>query len=534
MKTGILKLFHNSAEIIWIILFAVVLYLPEFVSRELWEPDEARYAYVAKEMKTNNNWLIPHRNSIPYSHKPPLMFWLINIFSIPFKGDINRISSRLPSILGFIMSLYSTAKLANNLYSPSIRWLSCGILSTMFLFTKTSGFGQIDSLLTGLITMCISMAKTFELNRKLIYIFLSSFFSSLAILAKGPVGLLIPVGVIILDVLVAKNYRMISINWLWGLLIAISPVCLWLLAVYLFSKDHNYLREVIFIQNISRARGEFGHLAPFYYYVWHILFETIPWTPLAVVAVFLTVKSKNKDNASVFLLCWICFVIIFFSILPTKRNIYILSAYPPLAILTANVLLNRKDSIIRMCIKIVITIVVICGITEIIISILNFLEVLIPNINLLFLALTGTILLITSGLCMASLQSNKTYIKPAGIIIAGLIFHYITFSATIYPELNRLKTPYPLKLASLVFASENNEILLYKTHGEILALYAGKTGKEFWSDKELIKFLKNKRSAFIACNYERWDEISQKLEGKLIWGCFNMGNKKIVWCKIHR
>ena len=41
--------------------------------------DETRYLAVAWEMWQGGNYLVPHLNFEPYSHKPPLLFWLINI-----------------------------------------------------------------------------------------------------------------------------------------------------------------------------------------------------------------------------------------------------------------------------------------------------------------------------------------------------------------------------------------------------------------------------------------------------------------------
>jgi len=65
---------RNSIFTIGVILLAAVLWGSEYFSRTLWEPDEARYVYVAREMRADSHWLVPHRSGEYYAHKPPLMF----------------------------------------------------------------------------------------------------------------------------------------------------------------------------------------------------------------------------------------------------------------------------------------------------------------------------------------------------------------------------------------------------------------------------------------------------------------------------
>ena len=85
----------NNTRIIvsCIILFTAFLFLFNIGKRDLWAPDEPRYAQVSKEMRDTGNFIVPHLNSVPYPDKPPLLFWLINLFSIPF-GKITALSSQ--------------------------------------------------------------------------------------------------------------------------------------------------------------------------------------------------------------------------------------------------------------------------------------------------------------------------------------------------------------------------------------------------------------------------------------------------------
>src|SRR3972149_164586 len=95
-----------------IILFTGFLFLFNTEKRDLWAPDEPRYAQVSKEMLDSGNFIIPHLISNPFHDKPCLLFWFINLFSIPF-GKITALSSRLPSAfagIGFCLAIFYLGK----------------------------------------------------------------------------------------------------------------------------------------------------------------------------------------------------------------------------------------------------------------------------------------------------------------------------------------------------------------------------------------------------------------------------------------
>ena len=62
--------------------------------RSLNEPDEGRYAEIAREMIELNDWLVPHLWYVPHLDKPPLTYWAVAI-SISVFGE-NEWAVRLP------------------------------------------------------------------------------------------------------------------------------------------------------------------------------------------------------------------------------------------------------------------------------------------------------------------------------------------------------------------------------------------------------------------------------------------------------
>ena len=79
----------------WLLAALVLaLFLPGLGSRDLWNPDEPRYAEVAREMVATGEFFVPHLNGRLYSEKPPLQFWAIAFFSL-FTGGVDETAARL-------------------------------------------------------------------------------------------------------------------------------------------------------------------------------------------------------------------------------------------------------------------------------------------------------------------------------------------------------------------------------------------------------------------------------------------------------
>ena len=94
------------------LLFVLAYWGPQYARRGHWEPDEARFVYVAREMAATHSFLVPRRNGEIYAHKPPLMMWLVqageSIFGEPF-------GSRLPTIVGAFLSVLAFFSIAARL-----------------------------------------------------------------------------------------------------------------------------------------------------------------------------------------------------------------------------------------------------------------------------------------------------------------------------------------------------------------------------------------------------------------------------------
>src|SRR3990167_10507470 len=96
---------HILVAALWLVLVAVALYL-----RPLFPIDETRYVAVAWEMWLRGDFLVPHLNGQPYSHKPPFLFWMFQLGWGLF--GVNEWWPRLVPPLFGLANLYLVAVLA--------------------------------------------------------------------------------------------------------------------------------------------------------------------------------------------------------------------------------------------------------------------------------------------------------------------------------------------------------------------------------------------------------------------------------------
>lgn len=376
---------------VFIILFTGFLFLFNLGKRDLWAPDEPRYAQVSKEMQETSRYIVPHLNSAPYPDKPPLLFWLINVFSIPF-GKITAFSSRLPSAFAGIGCCIALFYLAKSLYhNTRIALLSSLILATNSKFLWMAHRVAFDILLTFFVTMSIfwfykgytvqhssNTSSVRDMDKKGIkkyagfYYSLFYIFMALGVLTKGPIGSILPFLIVLIFLTLKGNLGILKDTkpWIGGVLFAIIVFTWVCLASIYGGKDYTY--QILFNQNFGRFTHSFAHKRPFYYYFINFPLHFLPWS-IFIPSFMLYLFSKkgrekipgilslrnfktvilrrfaSQDNGMyrnsslchferskefhILPIIWFAVIFIFFSIASGKRDIYVLPLYPAASLL---------------------------------------------------------------------------------------------------------------------------------------------------------------------------------------------------------
>ena len=106
------RLERNGTLIAITAFLAVALF--GILARPLLPVDETRYLTVAWEMREGGHWLVPRLNGEIYSHKPPLLFWLINL--VWWVTGVSEVTARLIGPAFGAGAIAATAGLARRLW----------------------------------------------------------------------------------------------------------------------------------------------------------------------------------------------------------------------------------------------------------------------------------------------------------------------------------------------------------------------------------------------------------------------------------
>ena len=408
-----------------VVAIAALVLLANLGTATLFDEDEPKNAACGAEMFARGDWIVPTFNQELRTDKPVLLYWLM-LTSYHALG-VNELAARLPSALLAIGSVLMVYHLGRLLYRPQVGLYAAIILSTSLMFDVVGRASTPDSTLICFITASalvfvrgvagpagwLSMGanrnaatgatanlpssaaangptRHFDshwqryLPSSLRWWIALYALLGLAVLAKGPVGVVLPVGVLILFLLVmAREPRavtpassvvhpdQVAIPWssrlrdtwwatahaaidcfrparvaqvLWALrpltgLAVVAVVALpWYVAVGL-ETDGQWLAGFLGKHNVNRFLQPLeGHRGTIFYHpvVVHITF--FPWSVLLLLTVVTWWRRVREDAAmrasDLFVGCWAAAYFVFFSLCRTKLPNYVLPAYPALALAT--------------------------------------------------------------------------------------------------------------------------------------------------------------------------------------------------------
>jgi 4-amino-4-deoxy-L-arabinose transferase-like glycosyltransferase len=153
---------------------------------------------------------------------------------------------------------------------------------------------------------------------------------ALATLTKGPVGFILPLFIPLVFLVIQRDWKRIrAMRLLPGLFLFAVITLSWYLPAVL-KGGKSYLNETLMSQSLERFVKRAPHIKPIYYYLYQFPMDFLPWVfflPAAIVSI-LSRKRMEQEKTSLFLLVWMVFIFIFFSLSKGKRALYLLPLFP--------------------------------------------------------------------------------------------------------------------------------------------------------------------------------------------------------------
>ncbi|HQO36465.1 MAG TPA: glycosyltransferase family 39 protein, partial [bacterium] len=321
------------------LLLCALSVLPNLPWTTFFDRDEGYYAGCATEMISRGDPFVPYFNGEPWLEKPPLTFWGMALCMKVF-GQ-NEFAARLPSALAGLLTIWMTCSLARRMYTLTAGVLAGGILGTSLLFAGAMRLALLDTTLVFAALLAMFGFWNFLENRSRRGWFLFYLGCGLGVLAKGPLGFVLPVISVGGYVLLSRQRQILKeLRPVPGLLVTASVICIWA-GPALWMTGGGYFHELVWVRTLepilSPLQGHGGRnwiayflLLPVYIPV--LFVGMIPWSLFLIPALRTGITKDWREERAAFLGGWILAQFLAFSLVSTKLPHYMLPLFPALAI----------------------------------------------------------------------------------------------------------------------------------------------------------------------------------------------------------
>ena len=289
---------------------------------------ESNYALTAKEMVMSGDWISPQIYG-QYWFDKPILFYTVTAFAYLVFGCTEFASRFFPAIFG-LASVALIGWSGKKLYSEKVGFYSAIVLASSFEFFLISKMVITDSLLFFFFSLAlISFLLGYEKNESKYYY---GFYlgAALAVLTKGPIGILLPGLIITLFLLIKRDFKALrSMKIISGSMLFLIIALPWYSTMIVlhgknfidvFFGTHNFLRDTV---------SEHPKDNVFYFYTVVAILALFPW--VGFIPEFIKKITANKleilrmNSKILFLILWVSCVFVFFQLIATK---YLSYTYP--------------------------------------------------------------------------------------------------------------------------------------------------------------------------------------------------------------
>lgn len=325
-----------------IIFYSAILVclLPVLLLRDYTPSSELRYLSIADEALRCHHFFAFTDGGAPYVDKPPLFLWLVMIgrmlpeflqhlylglLSVVPAFIITEVLARLMRLKDQRLLVFRLVNLTAALYLVSMLTLRMDMLLTMFIVLSMSEFYRL-----------YTSGHPHESWLLPLTLFLGVF-------TKGPIGMVMPLAVIILFLFV-KGRETDFFKYLgwrtWLILFILFGG--WFLCTYL-EGGGGYLKELISHQTLNGTIHSPHHREPIYYYLYMVWLLLLPWSLWAILSSIRAWSSNTARSYEARIMAIVCLaVFVVLSLFSSKVTVYLLPFVP--FVMSATVLDNEKGN----------------------------------------------------------------------------------------------------------------------------------------------------------------------------------------------
>lgn len=298
--------------------------------------DETRYLSVAWEMHRDHSYIVPHLNGAIYAHKPPLLFWLINlIWSIT---GVSEVAARLVAPVFGVLTVALTWVLGTRFYPdrPERGATAALILASTGVFALYGSLTMFDTMLASATLLGILALLRMDAGSRWPAVIGLGAALAFGVLAKGPVILVHLMPLVLSRPLWTQAAAPGKASAWYGrvalaISVALAMLAIWLVpALWLGGAD--YRAEVLWRQSAGRMVNAFDHARPVWFFVAALPILLWPWAWRPAVLREVAVRGLWQDRRARFLGIWGGGTLLLFSLISGKQLHYLLPALPAAAL----------------------------------------------------------------------------------------------------------------------------------------------------------------------------------------------------------
>ena len=551
---------------VWGFGVAIVLtYLCLLGGFGLAEPDEPRYAEIAREMIELHDWVTPHLNYVKYFEKPPFVYWLTAI-NFELFGMSEFVARLWPALFGLI-GIMTAYVLGRSMYGVWTGYAAAALLAATPLYFGLSQILILDMPLATLMTVGLAAfwfaynrgraphsvercgrgsplplgegqgegnsapSRTMRRQGLLLVLYVATAFG---VLTKGPVAAVLIGGSIVLFLILQRDLR--ALRWLLspvGIVAFLAITLPWFVLVS--RRNPEFLDFFVVDEHLKRFLAPSEHQHGLWFFFPIVWGGILPWSAFVLFAPGMLRRlgarllRRQLSAATQFCLVWSGVILLFFSLSGSKLATYVLPIFCPLAILAARFferILEEKQHciLIRGCVALLVFAAVTALGGAVAATLLDQPEVaiIIPRVYA-----GSCVIALTAGAALILLQRRSPQASLAVLVLGMLVLemvaisgrgmraHYRRLGVTIHQQARPqdLVILYNHYVQGVPFYARRRAVVV-GGHGELdFGSHQGDQSAYFWdNDEQLFQAWRSPRHVLLVINRLELEPLLPRLQ----------------------